>query len=571
MAFSKIIFNNSTLVDLTDATADSDTVLNNYTAYGADGNKITGSAQPGDEVTIIDSPDAHGGTVRDIVVQDSVMLQGEKNIILSSQEQTVLPDTGYDGFASAVVEPVTDEFWERPSDWPPMANGYDSKDFEGVYFVYDLRSNTDANNPDYWAIKATTTAGTYDVDHGHILSDGTFVVDSTSSYASNATADGFFPVWDEESDPYYVIRMKPSAGNLTFAGLVSPTAVLLQTLYPGASINDGNIARMVQMCVEVYGRLPFVTGMGSAFKCNTLIHADLRDLVSLTGAAAMFQSCRQLEKIDGLSTWSTGNLTNAENMFQSCYKLQSVKGIENWDVTNLKSMTNMFTSIGVRELDLSHWTVTSALTGASYVFRDMRRCPFIKTFGGDVSSLTDFTDVFRDCHAKNVEINWQNLNGTSYSYFFHTAEDMVNFELDWSKIGFNNVKNLNAFFYSCHWLKRIDLRGKDTSKVTTMADFAYNCSSLKTADFTGCDFSAVTNTNGNQFSACRSLVELKGFVYYQSFTLTHSNLMPATALVEVLTNLPTVTSKTITLGSTNKAKLSADQIAIATAKGWSVA
>ena len=86
------------------------------------------------------------------------------------------------------------------------------------------------------------------------------------------------------------------------------------------------------------------------------------------------------------------------------------------------------------------------------------------------------------------------------------------------------------------------------------------------------DFSNVTNTATNQFANCYSLIRLKGFIYYQSFSLTNSTLMPVESLVEVLTNLPTVSSsKTITLGTTNKNKLTAEQMAIATEKGWTIA
>lgn len=47
MAFSKIILNNNTLVDMTDATATSDKIFQNYSAYGADGQKVIGSASSG--------------------------------------------------------------------------------------------------------------------------------------------------------------------------------------------------------------------------------------------------------------------------------------------------------------------------------------------------------------------------------------------------------------------------------------------------------------------------------------------------------------------------------------------
>lgn len=44
MANNKVVLGNETLVDLTDATATADKILNGYTAYGSDGNKLVGTA-----------------------------------------------------------------------------------------------------------------------------------------------------------------------------------------------------------------------------------------------------------------------------------------------------------------------------------------------------------------------------------------------------------------------------------------------------------------------------------------------------------------------------------------------
>ena len=44
MAVNKVIYGASTIIDLTDATATSDKIISGYTAYGADGQKMTGTA-----------------------------------------------------------------------------------------------------------------------------------------------------------------------------------------------------------------------------------------------------------------------------------------------------------------------------------------------------------------------------------------------------------------------------------------------------------------------------------------------------------------------------------------------
>lgn len=44
MGVSKVVYDGRTLVDLTDTTATEDTILAGYTAYGADGERIVGTA-----------------------------------------------------------------------------------------------------------------------------------------------------------------------------------------------------------------------------------------------------------------------------------------------------------------------------------------------------------------------------------------------------------------------------------------------------------------------------------------------------------------------------------------------
>ena len=52
MGVNKVVYGGRTVVDLTDATATADTVLAGYTAYGADGSRIVGTASAGTSLTV---------------------------------------------------------------------------------------------------------------------------------------------------------------------------------------------------------------------------------------------------------------------------------------------------------------------------------------------------------------------------------------------------------------------------------------------------------------------------------------------------------------------------------------
>ena len=108
----------------------------------------------------------------------------------------------------------------------------------------------------------------------------------------------------------------------------------------------------------------------------------------------------------------------------------------------------------------------------------------------------------------------------------------------------------------------------DTSKVTNMTYMFYNCSSL--TSIPALDTSKVTNMT-YMFYNCSSLTEIHMTGMSVDFNISASTQFTESALVEILNNLATVTStKTLTMGSTNLAKLTDDEKAIATNKGWTL-
>lgn len=76
----------------------------------------------------------------------------------------------------------------------------------------------------------------------------------------------------------------------------------------------------------------------------------------------------------------------------------------------------------------------------------------------------------------------------------------------------------------------------------------------------------------NVFSGCTSLEKIHMYNIKVSISIASSTKFTREALVEILNNLATVTtSPTLTMGSTNLAKLTDEDKAIATGKGWKLA
>lgn len=171
----------------------------------------------------------------------------------------------------------------------------------------------------------------------------------------------------------------------------------------------------------------------------------------------------------------------------------------------------------------------------------------------------------------------------------------------------SNVTNMNNMFNGCSSLKIISLL--DTSKVTNMSymfdecgalaeipqfntknvtktNYMFNnCKALKTVPLL--DFSSVTNIN-YMFANCYAIENLGGFkdlgkAYLTTagantgnYTLTiTTSKLTHDSIMNVINNLYDIASagvrqQTFEIGSTNMNKLTADEIAIATNKGWNV-
>ena len=234
--------------------------------------------------------------------------------------------------------------------------------------------------------------------------------------------------------------------------------------------------------------------------------------------------------------------------------------------------------------------------------------PSMKAFfeaGGKCSrsTATSFEGCLQPSDTKNV---------TDMAYMFYYCPNLTTIpQLDTS-----NVTNMQSMFSSCSSLKTIPKL--DTSKVTNMYEMFYECSSLTTIPqldtsnvtsmeymFSYCpnlttipqlDTSSVTSMR-NMFSSCSKLTTIPQFdtskvtsmfLMFTScssltaihmininvnFNISSSTKFTREALVEIIGNLKAQTSgsKTLTIGSTNLAKLTDEDKAVATGKGWTLA
>jgi hypothetical protein len=159
----------------------------------------------------------------------------------------------------------------------------------------------------------------------------------------------------------------------------------------------------------------------------------------------------------------------------------------------------------------------------------------------------------------------------------------------------SKANNMTAMFSSCVNLMQVPLL--DTSNVVHFDEMFYNCSSLTTVPqfntsslysaqlmFAGCSklvsVPLLDFTNAKELRsmllACSELAELGGFSNLSvSLDLSSSRKLTADSIMNVINEAKDLSgtggTSTLTLGSTNIAKLTEEQIAIASFKGWTLA
>ena len=156
---------------------------------------------------------------------------------------------------------------------------------------------------------------------------------------------------------------------------------------------------------------------------------------------------------------------------------------------------------------------------------------------------------------------------------------------------FNNLQLLDHTWSDCECLTNVPIL--PTYNATNFTYTWSGCISLLTippfnfgsaVDISGCfngcislttlpymNLKSVTNAT-NAWTGCIDLTTLGGFgAISTDFNLSDSTLLTVESIMNVINQAATVTGKTMTFGSENLAKLTDEQKAVATNKGWTLA
>ena len=135
--------------------------------------------------------------------------------------------------------------------------------------------------------------------------------------------------------------------------------------------------------------------------------------------------------------------------------------------------------------------------------------------------------------------------------------------------------NVTTFVYAFHGCTALtEIAGLDTSAATTLGEAFHNCSSLVRIGGV-LNVSNIVSQMDTTFTGCANLEYLRfsGSLCADIWLsgapkLTLESLQSVIDSLADLNQLAVPTTKKITFGARNKAKLSADQLALVTDKGW---
>lgn len=244
-------------------------------------------------------------------------------------------------------------------------------------------------------------------------------------------------------------------------------------------------------------------------------------------------------------------LTIANRMFYNSQKLKTIQGLDYFDFSKVKDLSAIFGECELLEsvpyFDTSSCTT---LSNAFYHTDTLSSVPLYNT-----SNVVQMTGTFQNSGVISLPL-------------FDTS----------------NVTKMNSIAQSASRLKVFP--ALNTSKVTTMSAAFYHAQALE--EVKQLDFSKVTDI-GYLFGYCSNLTTLGGFENLgESYLLSSSanlnvyalNLSDCSklthdSLMNVINNLYDIAAKGVAtqqliLGSTNLKKLTAEEIQIATSRGWSV-
>ena len=245
--------------------------------------------------------------------------------------------------------------------------------------------------------------------------------------------------------------------------------------------------------------------------------------------------------------WDTSKCNRMDAMFRYTHP-KEIYGLEDLNTSNVTDMNFMLCQCEIKELDLSKWDV-SKVTNLELFIQSSSEITSLNLNNWDTSKVTNFNGLFQYCDKlSDLKFDFRTPSLTSMETIFDRCMGLT--ELDLSKWDVSQVSSMFAAFNDCRNLTYLRLSNWNMQNVTNISRMFDNANSLSDLIMDGAIFPK------------KDL----------DIALHNSNNLTVESLLSVLNALPQLDGESyyVQIGSENIAKLSDDQKAIATAKGWTL-
>ena len=330
-------------------------------------------------------------------------------------------------------------------------------------------------------------------------------------------------------------------------------------------------------------------------KCNSLTEIIAYN-VTLKGASSPFHSCYYLERIEGLNTWDTSQVTDMSNFFNGCSSLTEID-VSSFDTSNVTNMEAMFRNYGFvvpasklkRIKGIENFDM-SKVTSMKIMFQGHNLLTELNISGWNVSKVTNMEACFADTGIKRLDLSTWDLRYleimTGCFSNCSELEEIIFPETHLVTCADGNSKRLvvQQLVQVANKLKKLDL--------SMIYGQAYGTERLMNGvnsieEFYMQNLTVLTNNLGyfivggsNTLTKFKFFKSLKwenadGVDIFQNFGLSSYTLISKESLLSFLNALPDITSLTtnvytLKIGAANMAKLTEDEIAAFTNKGYSL-
>ena len=271
------------------------------------------------------------------------------------------------------------------------------------------------------------------------------------------------------------------------------------------------------------GRLDCPKVSKYSFGSKDLKYIEYIDTTSLTDCSNMFSGCSSLTTIPELNT---SNCTNFSHMFRDCNSLTTIPELNTSNGTNFKYMFQNCSSL--KSIPLID---TTNVTDFSYMFQNCSSLISIPEL--NTSNGTNFSNIFSYCISLETIPLINTSNGTNFSNMFSHCSSLVTIpELD-----FSSATKVSNFFEYCYKLEIVP--SFYLPKVTNISNFVCYTNNIK--KFGDLRFPAVTSISSlfyqSNFKICSEVGVLDSSSYGVIIIPANQELLKKVKVTGVLSQL----------------------------------